>query len=642
MAIFSSLRTFFTKLKEHVPASSLYKVLIQAKQKERHEVFLALKNALDKEVIDTASFTAQLLAAKGSASQRKHTLYSKLQRELERVLARDPDKLEGPIAKVKLHLHELEKEKKSRHTFLVEVEGELLGKISENSLKELKRSLKAAFHLANDDLFEKEYPKLIQKIVDIIELLQRPFDSTGQLNTKILFTLRKALNNSGYQFLKELETHPAVHLLHSLCLASYADPVAMNAFKELGVSLAEVTTQEVSKEHKNKKLDFHDFLRSSHKHISKKGLIEKDLSFQYAQYFFPHLWISLFSLYLGRLLTFFGLKGYDPRGDIQNNPSALYDEELKLHERNAVVRTFYTPSVTIGDVVAPEAEAVLMALENRYFMTDLERKQDAYPYLMWTYTNLQNITSYNEGFRSRALMEMQSKYPFSFRAITLTQDSSFYRAQVKLSSLDDEPLSVSYREEMKKSLTHRDNFTLENRQKFAGGGYYFPKKIISKEILEKICDMAYSELIHEVKPKSVTQTRWNWMVKASFRELVTLGIIKYFQAKVAVELMEKFSDSCDIKLLATNTCKEGIDRGGKINACLLWALGQATEQEKQQVFAAFHSRALLSRYRMVISDRVEPMLSLTEVVTHDDLQKFLKDVCGKLLDVHSEKTHVLG
>lgn len=52
--------------------------------------------------------------------------------------------------------------------------------------------------------------------------------------------------------------------------------------------------------------------------------------------------------------------------------------------------------------------------------------------------------------------------------------------------------------------------------------------------------------------------------------------------------------------------------------CFLWALGG----NKDDVFAAFHARALLSRFRLVLPDRVEPMYALTMVMPQEDVQAF--------------------
>ena len=112
--------------------------------------------------------------------------------------------------------------------------------------------------------------------------------------------------------------------------------------------------------------------------------------------------------------------------------------------------------------------------------------------------------------------------------------------------------------------------------------------------------------------------QWNWHEKAAFRELVTLGIMRYVQAK-KVSNIKLFG-----KVISTYACKESIDRGGKTTACILWALGKDTQGERREVFYALHARALLARRRLILKNRLEPLLSLMKVMHHKEIQTFFK------------------
>lgn len=260
-------------------------------------------------------------------------------------------------------------------------------------------------------------------------------------------------------------------------------------------------------------------------------------------------------------------------------------------------------------------------------MTPEELKKDPYPFVMWHYANLQNLTSGDEGKRAANIMRLNEEFPRSFRGISVTSDSDFYRAgihgkdeaKIKKAVQDKSGLDEAYAHAQLLELLDDANFTLENRGKNRGGYYYFPaRNEDEKAEWQKACGnivlAAFDAVKKHTNPVNDTD---RWQQKAAFRELVLMGIIKHSQ-EIAAEKIALGQG----KMMVTNACKENIDRGGKTNACFLWGLGG----KEDDVFAAFHARALLSRFRLVLPDRVEPMYALTKVLPQKVVQKFLRGV----------------
>jgi hypothetical protein len=195
---------------------------------------------------------------------------------------------------------------------------------------------------------------------------------------------------------------------------------------------------------------------------------------------------------------------------------------------------------------------------------------------------------------------------------------------------DKEKLTLQYAESMCLELCRECNFGLEGRgqSRSDGGeaendaGYYFSNGAW-RSAFQQITQIAYSALSNKSCPLSMDEERWNWCHKAAYRELVHLSIIRYHQIQVSVDLAKQYPDR-EIHILQSSVCKESMDRGGKTNACLLWALGEESPELYKNVFAAFYARALLSRGRLILADRMEPMLALTLVMEQAEIQQFLQ------------------
>lgn len=473
----------------------------------------------------------------------------------------------------------------------------------------LPQDVNALIESITDPSLQKTLRKLVATINDNSRDLTKA-------NREVLQLIRKGLESKTYKENKEDESKPAVKILHRLLLASYTEPNVMQAFHELGNPLKS-----------SKQLTLHEHLKKGRDRGYKRRLIKNDRSFEYFIKFFNQVIGAFFSTKFGtKVAGIFGA-AYDPRGQLNNNTGKLFDADIAVSDKNISVRTVYTPSPTVGDEVAPEARGVLQAMKNRSKMTSEELSKDPYPYIAWNYTNLQSLASKDENARACSIMRLQDEFPDQFHGISVTLDSDFYRAgvhgkdekKIEEAISDPSPLDEAYKQQQLGELLNDSNFTLEKRVENPGGGYYFPPA--EKEDWQKACkeivDKAFAACHKQKKTDDkMPQEKWNWYQKAAFRELVAMGIIAHSQKYAAQKIAAKCPPG---KMMATNACKENIDRGGKTNACFLWAQGG----NEMDVFSAFHARALLGRFRLVLPDRVEPMYALMRVLPQQEVRDFL-------------------
>ncbi|MDB6081875.1 MAG: hypothetical protein JWO53_1147 [Chlamydiia bacterium] len=590
MMLFEAPDHFF-KNKGIISSSSMSDAVLSAKKKEREAVSQALSQAVQHELEDLHLESIEDLGALLHEHVPHKTNEEQIERELCRIEARQ-------------------------------------GALTPEEKERLKRELSQRFVFTGN--FSQSYTTLVDHIVAVATFAQE------RKNKEFLYEIRQAFANPAYEWIKHDEKCVAIHFLHAMALASYAEPRVLQAFSELGEHLGFVTAEDA------RPTELHGFLRKARVSGHKYGLIKNDLTISYAWKFFPNAWGSFLSIKWGKWLTSVcGCKKYDPRRDLENNAGAFFEESFQVGENSAKVaaRTVYTPTPTVGDEVSLEARAILQAMENRKFMSREQLKEERYPYVKWAFVNLQNINSKDEGPRALAIMQLNEEFPLSFEGITVSVDSKFYRAgvhgrdeaKIEAAVTDDSPLNAEYKEVVRKELVQEAHFRLNNRIQAADGGYYFPD-IAWKSVINKIIDKAYEAVIHHQLPLGTDQKVWNWQQKAALRELVILGIMRYL---VARSVQEASALQADAKILSSYVCKECMDRGGKVNASFLWALGADIPETHKLVFSALHGRALLSRNRLVLADRVEPMLATAMVITQPEMQMFLHDI-AKSVDVHSQ------
>ena len=514
---------------------------------------------------------------------------------------------------------------------------------TEAALKEITETRRRPSNLVV--AFQDEYQKLLKYILQIIALTKNEpqLDGYAVVNQQILLAMRHALQSPAYEFVKEQENEPIVHFLHALALASFTEPALFLGHEQIGNFLYPLTKKMLTHEKRDPHLQssFARLLYEARQVAHKIGLIKEDISLRYFWNYFYLAWGTFLSMPFGRKLAhFFSTHKYDSRGSLGNNAGVIFEEIVQnTPEKTVHAKTIMTPTITIGDAIAFEAKAVLQALENRNYMSQTELRKDPYPYLCWIYTNLQNINASHEMHASLNIMQLEKEYPLSFSAITVTNDSHFYRAgvhghnekKIEQALADYSGLNEAYKEELKKDLLDEQNFTLCNRGKKGDGkndpGYYFPwKKADCIKPFSHIVDHAFDLAV--LMPAG--NKKENWYQKAAFRELVNLGIIRYHQMKSVwlVCARDQRRHVKDVSVLFTSACKESIDRGAKVNAALLWAQLEATQENEKRIFSLFYGRSLLTRHRLILRTRHEAMYALISRLAQKDVHNFLQSIQG--------------
>lgn len=517
-----------------IKKSLLQNTLIEAKQLEQKEVFIAQKEALLRHLSvhgTSKQFLAALQRSGTRVAETEGLFIAALVRARQRLKKRDPS-FNLPSLNGLSSLNQVTRAL------------QLLG-WSQVRISDFTKDLQEIDAIQNFVAIRKEYEsvvKLVEKL--IVQLTEAPKDF-AKANRQALRLLRKALRSRPYHLLKLDESHHLVHFLHTLALALFVEPKIGTAFQYLGEKLSNLLPSSDA--------PFHEVLRESSEVASQHGLIKNDRSLRYLFLHYKQLTGAFLSVNIGgRIGRLLGIE-YDPRGLFNNTGGHFFDNIVATAKRSVYIRNIFTPSPTIGNQIAPEFYALLQALENRNFFSKDALEQDPYPYLVFAYTNLQDITSIDENRRCVKLMELNQQYPFSFRGITLSVDSPFYTAGIKHKEhRDPQPLDATYAKKQIDQLTKEANFTLQDRCFHKGGGYYFPQIFEDSNFWKmechKIAHAAFEFLIKKKKPQEIEQEAWNWSIKAVYRELVLLSLVTLFQNRVCRE-REKKKGECLLHVL---------------------------------------------------------------------------------------------
>lgn len=290
--------------------------------------------------------------------------------------------------------------------------------------------------------------------------------------------------------------------------------------------------------------------------------------------------------------------------EFSNNSGALVQERFTVNGKAVSATNVLGPAVVLGGEVDPIFEAILQASTNRYFQ---KVANDPSPIHGVVYSNLQQWENPDEGKNCVKLMELAQQYPFSFKAITVFHHFPNERQIGAMKEI----LNEKTRDDFYQFLIQDSHFTLTPDPKRR---YFFPTahKQEWKLALKQIVNSAY-EVVNPRKIPFVDKKR-----AAAFYELIKLGIIRYHEAKAMSETRD-LPDNAEV--LHCRICKSGVDRAGKTNAEMLWALGE--ENSDRFVSAAFHSRAVLSKGRLVLEGHHNHFISLATYVAQDQLKKYL-------------------
>lgn len=520
-------------------------------------------------------------------------------------------------------------------------EGILDKKTSKNVAKSVCKEYQAS--LKN---VETEARKLSLKTQELNRLLNtEPKDGDlKRVNEKVITLLREAFETKAYQTLKECEDNPTIHYLHEINLSMYTKVPLLDAYvssEEGNPSLGDRLVER----HGNKRLG-QQIQEVRDDAIENRGLFSSHSCMKYILNHFEQFWGAFTSQKIGAPLG-----TYDPHGTLGNNAGALYEETLDINGKEGKALDVRTPSPTVDDKVSGEFKAGLQAIQNQRIAELIGEEGYGRPNC-WVYTNYQDITDYwnGEHGRSKAIMKLNDEFPLSFKGITLSKDSDYFKEGIghgegdKLWEHLDPNMTFNkdavdeFVDEMKAMLTDDSHFTLSNRTKDKGEKLYFPAKTEQeitdyKRELERIAVLT-GDFMKKVVGDNNFQGKEAWLVKAAGKEFAWAAIQKLIVAK---ELQNLETQGITPSVITTSACKEDIDRGFSDHIKRMFMLGAGDEKFLAKIV---NMPALMARYRVILNDRIQPLIG---VVTHVD-RDLAKDYLNKVtegLEVSSTSARLL-
>lgn len=396
---------------------------------------------------------------------------------------------------------------------------------------------------------------------------------------KKLFTrLRAFYKSDGYQELKDKEDHPDVSLAHSLTLCPFTETINWSSFlKLIQPSTDGKLLQKLSEK------------RTA---LVQSGAYEKDRSLSYLIRH-PHIFLRAFRSHpLGHFLLGW-ICPYDPRM-AENYPCLLFEEK----KAEGSILFSITPTPSVGLSTSLEAESLIQALANRQAGV----ASGCRPNLKaWIYVNLQSLRHGIEQARSTSLMELNERFENLFFGITLDVNSFFYKFY------EEEQFSPVFIEQIQRWVLDKGNYSLNSPR-----GHFFPIPESKRHAWEKAFITMSEEAI------GCLQDGTDQEKMRAYKELILVSLVRLWQGYVYGFFKQK---GAPFELLSTVACKECIDRGGKLNAELVWALDKSQEDEREaKVVALFYGRALLARKRMIQKHRSDAFFDLIQCCSRPDLE----------------------
>lgn len=316
-------------------------------------------------------------------------------------------------------------------------------------------------------------------------------------------------------------------------------------------------------------------LRRSREWLHAQGAIKKGYNIRYILQQPGQLFKIFKGMRLGALFLSW-LSPYDPR-KTENYSTHLFDEDLPQGRAIYVA----TPTPTIGNDVRPEALVALEAIREGLVRPTMRA---------WLYVNLQHRKNWQERFRTKNIMQLNQQFAGYFFGCTLDVNSHFYR-YTPITSHED--------------LVHwlLDDQVIDEASACSN---YFPIPLEEWPAWKRGA---------EKKLRALPLT----IGSVAIKEIALLVLFRHFQEYVFSKL------PLGSEVLTTVACKECIDRGGKMNAEILWSSPylkplqgtkkvSATVAKNRAIAAIFFGRALFARKRMVQPHRADAFLELLERV----------------------------
>lgn len=434
----------------------------------------------------------------------------------------------------------------------------------------------------------------------IDKIIQSNPEDKRSANAEILNHLREAFKSPAYEALKTNEENNTVRFLHDVNLALYTDVDLLDAYDSLG--------QELVKGHENESL--HEQLSSVRKEaVEKKGLFSSHSSISYVRKHFKQFFGAFQSQKIG-----FAFGDYDPRGNLENNAGKLYTEHLLVGGKKGEAIDVRTPSPTIGAEVSPEFRAAIQAIDNQRRSESKGEKGFDRPNA-WVYTNYQEMTNKGNGEhqRSLAIMKLNDEFPDAFIGLTLSKDSAYFLeglghgkemwddVQGQTFSKNEIP---NFIESLKSVLNKEAHFTLEGRTENKGDGLYFPEK--NTHMIDKVAEQT-KKYLESITPDGISSGKDAWQIKAAGKEFAYAAIQKYVQGEALSKLAEK---GMTPKIITTSACKEDIDRGFSDHVKRMFLLEKADDKTLGKMI---NLPALMARFRVVLEDRIQPLIAVTKL-----------------------------
>lgn len=527
------------------------------------------------------------------------------------------EEIRCPRNKTVIELHKLQRHvlriagrtdiKRIKESLLGEKTSEGLKQIAQEKLKLTEEQWKEIQRVVSREMRAEKHTERAEKQFQIaINRLKKSLEVTPQdymtANKKVISLLRKALQSDYYLLKKEDHQDPAIVFLHTLSAGMWTKVKLMKLYKKMGEHIcAEIHSSDVDNQ-------FLHIFKESQKVIAKKipqvGTLSGHLKYTFKH---PRRVLNGVASLGGVFKLFaklFGQGTYDSHKNFSNHSSLQSISAIKSSDTaETTIFNVYGGSPTRNDEINPEFEALLQAAETNLIYP--EERISGIPDFVY-YSNLQNIDStHSEAVRSKALMRLNIKYPFSFFGITLAKDSSFYRVLEKGQGKDAMHWegAENYGKSMLAQLNDPSSFMIEGRPK-NGKGFYFPESPEEwSGVFEQIIQNAnayFAEHSEEITGKKALQ------LKGAYQEYVYLMIENVIEAGIAKGLTEKGVHNPLV--LSQKACKENIDRGGVENAKNLYVHldeDRLNELDTQTTFAGMvHSRVFSVSRRGILGKRV--------------------------------------
>jgi len=642
----SQQETTAASLEKRAAPDNLTDSLHQTKNKERRLLFDVLNGKL-KKINDTSTTRSIGLQTKNPIKNHQtflnkiiHHVLNEMAKEGKELSKTDIDSI---AENLKIDSEFLNKNfNKSNFKDLLAKKIHAAG-IKEAKAKKIASSVIAEYRRANrhPDKSMKELEKITGELEQLLE--NKPADKDlEKWNFKVIQKLRKAFKSDAYQALKEDEDNPIIRKLHDLNLAMYTETPLLQAYLEKGALGDKISEMGKEKPLWDRISSVRTSLHKDHKLFKSHGSLK--YIWRHTKQFFG----AFVSQKVGSALA-----DYDPHGKLGNNAGALYEEKVHVGQTDGRLLDVRTPSPTIGKEVSPEFRAALQAIENQRVRVMAGGESLGRPNV-WVYTNYQDMTNKMNGEhdRSMAIMRLNDEFPLSFKGMTLSKDSEFYkdglghekdmwdnvnREGFEISQNDDD-YDADYHDAIDNfvkglvtNLKDKAHFTLENRTKQKGGRLYFPDEVKFKGYINEV-EQLTRELLHKMteNKENLTETE-TWAIKMAAKEFAYAALQRMYQADILADLAKQ---GLKPDAITTSACKEDIDRGFSDH---VKRMAIYTDASDDQLAGMINMPALMARYRVILADRQEPSLAFLEHAL-----EHAKVLLSSIRGLETQEGHLVG